>query len=366
MKRLCIVADENIIGLDRYLGNMADITYLPGRAMTVRDVKNVDALLVRSVTTVNENLIKDSSVRFVGSCTIGTDHIDLDYLEDKNIAFANAPGCNADAVVDYVLANMFANGTLAFWQSKRVLVVGLGQVGSRLVSCLQRLGISVKISDPFLPEHNAGKRDWFEADMISLHVPLTHDGEHPTFHLLNESLLHNLKDGVLLINSCRGKVVDNQVLLALAKPGKIQAVLDVYEDEPEPKLTLLEQLSVCTGHIAGYSKQGKLRGTEMVVSALRDTFSLDLVIPDLLVETTQNYDFSHCLTEQQLVCSLYDVETESQNFLANYRLAVNGFAEQFDQYRKNYAVRNEFSFSKVRVASVLEDFAKNIRLQLEE
>ena len=370
MKPLKIIADENIIKLDAYLSGIAEIHYLPGRQISAADLHGADALLIRSVTQVNEALISDSSIQFVGSCTIGTDHVDLDYLSEHNIAFSNAPGCNANAVVDYVLAAMFAvNNDLEYWQRSCGVIVGFGEVGSRLSKRLQGLHINAVICDPFKVEHDALESDFLQADWISLHVPLTVSGEYPTQYLFDLSRLQSLKENCLLINSSRGKVVDNLALLTLLKQEKLKAVLDVYEDEPTPSNELLDALDIATAHIAGYSLQGKIAGTEQVVRALFRQFSIADPVANLLAATHIERDafLGNALEDKipvspnELIKLAYDICNDSARFKQKYLAADESQRNVvFDEYRKHYSVRTEWAYHTLNVSNDLRAIAKQL------
>lgn len=351
-QRLHIVADENIPGLQPLLGDIADIVYLPGRQMQASDLSCADALLVRSITQVNASLLANSKVKFVGSCTIGTDHIDMPWLEQQAIAFANALGCNADAVVDYVLSALLAiEPDLEHWRKRQGVIVGFGQVGSRLYQRLQGLGINSHIYDPFKPEHNASWQDVEQADWLSLHVPLTHQGQAPTINLFDQKRLSRLKPGALLINSSRGKVVDNHALLQALQAGRLKAVLDVYQDEPSPDDQLLQALQFATGHIAGYSLQGKLRGSVMVADALRAFFKKPAQAGDTLRETAKAFCLPEHATAAQAVHLAYDIGTDSQRFKAQVLgLLPDAKAKAFDAYRKHYPVRHELGYLQLDAA----------------
>lgn len=351
-QRLQIVADENIPGLEQLLADVADINYLPGRQMQASDLAKADALLVRSITQVSATLLANSSVKFVGSCTIGTDHIDLPFLQQQGIEFANAPGCNADAVVDYVLSALLAiNPSLKHWQQKKGVIVGFGEVGSRLDKRLKGLGINAFICDPFKPENNATEQIINSSDWLSLHVPLTKQGPHATLGLFDAKRLAELKPGALLINSGRGKVVDNNALLALVKKQQLQSVLDVYQDEPTPSDELLEALDIATGHIAGYSLQGKLRGTLMVANKLRKFYKLSPVTDELLEQTAKAFTLPEGCNSAQAVHKAYDIKADSQNFKAQV-LGLNASekALAFDAYRKSYPVRHELGFLRLQAS----------------
>lgn len=361
MKKLSIVADENIPGLNALLSEFADIRYLPGRSISHHDVKDADVLLVRSVTRVNAALLQDSAIRFVGTCTIGVDHIDTEYLQQHNIAFASAPGCNAAAVVDYVLAAMLAvYNDISVLQNKVVGIVGCGEVGSRLLARLQQLDIKTRVYDPYKPQNNATIDDILQCDIISLHVPLVKAGEYPTWHLLAEKELNAIKSKALLINTSRGEVIDNQYLYELLVKKRFYCVLDVYEEEPSPSIELLETLDIATAHIAGYSAHGKLRGTLQVVDALFKCFSINTIMPDLLLPLTQelSIDSQDVAT---VIKSVYDIQADSAAFITAIK-AVNEAerGKAFDAYRKNYPVRYEWSYQTLTVNTTQRDIIKKL------
>ncbi len=265
-----IVIDENIAYAKHFFSHFGELVFLAGRSISAADVRDADMLLVRSVTNVDQNLLAGSAVKFVGSCTIGTDHVDLDYLKKEGIHFAFAPGCNAQAVVEYVLAAL--NGLQVDLKTARVGVVGCGNVGGRLLRCLRKLGVNAVGNDPFLSNTDFPLVDLeavMQCDVICLHTPLTKTGEHPTHHLFNAERIHQLKAGTVLLNAGRGAVIDNAALLQrLEQRQDLQVALDVWENEPKINGDLLAQVAIGTPHIAGYSAEGKLRGTEMVYEAL--------------------------------------------------------------------------------------------------
>lgn len=267
---LRIVADDAIPHLQAAFG---EVTCVPGPAIAPEHLREADVLLVRSVTRVDDALLDGSAVRFVGSATAGVDHIDQDALQRRGITFAHAPGCNARAVVEYVLAATLGVGALR----GPIGVVGYGQIGRRLATALRRLGFEVLVCDP--PRAEAGYAD---ADyqplsallgacaVLTLHVPKVTEGPHITAGLLGAEQLAQLPAGALVINTCRGDVVDNRALLAWLEAGHGTAMLDVWEAEPALYWPLLEhpRLLLGTPHIAGYTQEGKTRGTAMVHAAL--------------------------------------------------------------------------------------------------
>lgn len=265
-----IVADENITYAQHFFAGMGELILLPGRAISRSDVQDADILLVRSVTSVNRELLEGTAVRFVGSCTIGTDHIDTQWLSDNSIHFAYAPGCNAQAVVEYVLAALRA--LEVDLSTSKIGVVGCGNVGGRLLRYLKNAGVDVVGCDPFLLNSKLPLVDFekiLECGVICLHTPLTKSGTHPTYHLFDESVINALQPSTVLLNAGRGAVVDNAALLQrIENSGDLSVVLDVWENEPAISDELLAHVAIGTPHIAGYSAEGKLRGTEMVYEAL--------------------------------------------------------------------------------------------------
>ncbi len=262
-----ILADENIPVVDAFFADQGSIRRLPGRAIDRAALAEVDVLLVRSVTEVSRAALAGSPVRFVGTCTIGTDHLDLDYFAEAGIAWSSAPGCNARGVVDYVLGCLLAMAEVrgADLAERTYGVVGAGQVGGRLVEVLRGLGWKVLVCDPPRQarepdgEFVSLERLLAEADVISLHTPLNRDGEHPTRHLLDEPRLAALRPGTWLVNASRGAVVDNQALRRLLEGGAdLEVALDVWEGEPQADPELAARCLIATPHIAGYSLEGKL------------------------------------------------------------------------------------------------------------
>ncbi|MEC7377506.1 MAG: 4-phosphoerythronate dehydrogenase, partial [Pseudomonadota bacterium] len=214
---MLIVADENIPLLDSFFGDMGEIRRVPGRSMTASDVEDADVLLVRSVTRVNRELLEGSRVRFVGTATIGTDHVDVSWLEEAGIRFSAAPGCNANSVAEYVLSVISLHAEqrgLEDWTDLSVGIVGVGNVGGELARKLERLGFDVRLCDPPRAEGESSQpepgetfvtlAEALECDVVSLHTPLTRDGSYPTFHMIGSGALSALSAGQLLINAGRG------------------------------------------------------------------------------------------------------------------------------------------------------------------
>lgn len=360
-----ILADENIPLLDAFFGAFGSIRRMPGRAIDAAAVAEADVLLVRSVTRVDEDLLEGSPVRFVGTCTIGTDHLDLDYLARTGIAWASAPGCNARGVVDYVLGSLLtlAEDAGVELASRRYGVVGAGEVGARLVRVLRGLGWNVKVCDPPRAQREgaAGFVSLEEildsCDVISLHTPLTRSTPWPTWHLLGAEQLARLQPGSWLINASRGAVVDNPALLArLCADDRLTAVLDVWEGEPEADVELARRCRLATPHIAGYSLDGKLRGTEQIYRAycaqVGEAATLELAAllpPNWLPELTLSAAAEPGWALATLCRAVYDPRRDD----ADFRRSLVGDAATrraaFDRLRKNYPMRRETDALQVRL-----------------
>ncbi|UVM48645.1 4-phosphoerythronate dehydrogenase PdxB [Pseudomonas sp. B21-015] len=361
---MLIVADENIPLLDAFFESFGEIRRVPGRSIDRATVEQADVLLVRSVTNVNRALLEGSKVRFVGTCTIGTDHLDLDYFQQAGITWSSAPGCNARGVVDYVLGSLLTLAEIegADLTQRTYGVVGAGEVGGRLVRVLQGLGWNVLVCDP--PRQAAEGGDYVsleqiieQCDVISLHTPLDKQGPQATWHLFDKKRLNQLKSGTWLINASRGPVVDNTALRqVLLQREDLQAVLDVWEAEPEVDVALAELCVIATPHIAGYSLDGKQRGTAQIYQAFckflgqPEQVSLsDLLPAPWLSAVTLNADTDPAWALAMLCRGVYDPRRDDADFR---RSLVGNLSEQraaFDALRKHYPRRREIDGSKVRI-----------------
>ncbi len=267
---MTILIDEQIPGLPERLADLGETRTFVGRALTRQDLIDSEAeiLLVRSTTLVNGALLQDTPVRFVGSATAGVDHVDAAWLRDHHTAFAYAPGSNAPAVAQYVLTVI---DRLRAFRGHTLGIVGFGHVGSRLAAAAEQLGMSVLVNDPPLLEVGALMRPHTDlldllrrSDVVSLHVPITHDGAHPTHHLLNAETLTSMRPGTLLINTARGGVIDEAAI-----PDHIDLVVDVFEGEPILQRSTVERALIATPHIAGYTVDAKQRGADAIAFSLR-------------------------------------------------------------------------------------------------
>jgi len=280
---LRIVADERMNGLEELIGPLGELVTAPGREINRALVADADVLLVRSITPVSAALLKDSSVRFVGTATSGLDHVDQLFLDEQGIALADARGSNGNAVVDYVLAALAAlivEGDLDVAELS-VGIVGYGQVGSRLQARLSALGITTRVCDPPLAlQHQAGNdalvdslaalEEVLACKVVSLHVPFVTNGDYPTAPLMNQSRLLSMGADRVLINTSRGGVVDEAAWLALNEQGKAPLLVsDVWQDEPNADARMVSSARLATPHIAGYSERAKRQATAMLADALQ-------------------------------------------------------------------------------------------------
>lgn len=358
-----ILFDENMPYAKEFFsdicGTNTQLQSFSGRDLTSQQVMDADVLLVRSITQVNEALLTaNNNIIFVGTATIGMDHIDQDYLANRNIDFHSAPGCNAISVAEYVLSSLvvLAERYLIDLSTLSVGIVGGGNTGTRVSEKLAALGINYKICDPILAADSNDNREFasldevLNCDVISLHVPKIVSGEHATYHLLNAERLSELSEDQILISACRGEVIDNQALLALKQQGHgLKVVLDVWEGEPAVLMPLIDFTEIATAHIAGYSLEGKARGTEMLYQALcrklgkPPVIKLSHLLPDTSIseiKITEKIDQS---LVNKLVKIVYDVRRDDGIFRQQL------VSEGFDTLRKNYPVRREFSSVTVTI-----------------
>jgi len=358
-----ILADQNIPQVAEAFGDLGEVELMPGREIEPGHLKDCQCLITRTVTQVNAKLLQGSPVEFVGTATIGTDHIDLGYLAKSGIGISNAAGCNAEGAAEYVLSGLFALSRRKGFDplQMRAGIVGYGNVGSRLRQKLDALGIKCLVCDPPLQQADQSAQDFVDLDtilrecnLISLHVPLTRDGSHPTFHLLNSTRLESLSEGCLLINAARGEVVDNRALLQLlCRRDDLHVFLDTWEHEPLVSRELLRRVDLASPHIAGYSVEGRLRGTQMVLDAACQHFKLasSWHMSQQLPATVELYcgssgsslEFWQDLLQQH--CNIW---RDHDAFVAGANLDDDAFAAHFDGLRKVYPDRLEYERFRIR------------------
>lgn len=352
-----ILVDENMPYAVELFSRLGTVRAVPGRPVPQDALNDADALMVRSVTKVNESLLTGKPVKFVGTATAGTDHVDDAWLAAQGIGFSAAPGCNAIAVVEYVFSSLLILAERDGFQlrDKTVGIIGVGNVGSRLNARLEALGVRTLLCDP--PRADRGDEGEFwpleklvtDADILTFHTPLNPSGPYATYHLVDADLLARLPADRILINACRGEVVDNAALLdALNGTKKLTAVLDVWEPEPDLSLALLEKVAIGTAHIAGYSLEGKARGTTQVFEAFSQfigqpqTVALaSLLPPPEFAEVTLRGALSEAKL-LRLIHLVYDVRRDDRPLRR-----VAGKAGEFDKLRKFYEERREWSSLRV-------------------
>nr|WP_272501668.1 4-phosphoerythronate dehydrogenase PdxB [Silvania confinis] len=332
---------------------LGEVKAVPGRPIPLDELDDADALMVRSVTKVNEALLAGKAVKFVGTATAGTDHVDDAWLQQAGIGFSAAPGCNAIAVVEYVFSSllMLAERDGFALADRTVGIIGVGNVGGRLQKRLEALGIRTLLCDP--PRADRGDEGDFstldqlvaECDVLTFHTPLFKDGPYKSLHLADDALINRLKPGTILINACRGPVVDNAALFQRLESGQdLSVVLDVWEPEPDLNVALLDKVDIGTAHIAGYTLEGKARGTTQVFEAY-STFigkSQQVALDTLLPTPDFGRITLHGPLDQsslkRLVHLVYDVRRDD----ALLRKAA-GKPGEFDKLRKHYLERREWS-----------------------
>ncbi len=364
---LRIVADTNVPFALNAFGLFGPVALQSGQDIGPTEVAEADVLLVRSVTKVDEELLQSSPVRFVGSATIGTDHVDQDYLRKRGIAFAHAPGSNAQSVVEYVMAVLLA--AHAEWGTalagKSVGIVGCGHIGGRLAERLPYLGVRVLRCDPLLAEaaEGAGQtHDYIsletvlaEADVVTLHTPLTRTGPYATHHLIGGGELAAMRPDALIINASRGAVVDNAALREALEAGQIGgAVVDVWENEPTPDPGLVSLTQIATPHIAGYSFDGKVRGTAMLHDALSDwlgvppTWNPETVLAeDLPLLRAPDGSLSETAWLDALARQVYDIHADDARMRDLLALTADEQGAAFHHLRKTYPRRRAWERHRI-------------------
>lgn len=346
-----IVCDNKIPFLRGVLEPYAEVIYLPGKETTPEVVKDADALITRTRTACNEALLKDSAVKVIATATIGFDHIDTAWCEANGIIWRNAPGCNSWSVKQYISSVLVALAEKHGFslEGKTLGVVGVGNVGSKVAVAARALGMKVLLNDP--PRAREEGPDGFvsleevmaKSDIITLHVPLSREGEDATWHLFDEKRIAALGKEQILINSSRGPVVDNKALKSALQQKSIKAaVLDVWEGEPDLDRELIELLDITTPHIAGYSADGKANGTMASVRTVAQILGFPLTdwTPSGVPAPEQNLEFSidaegkSCAEVlKEAVLYTYDVCEDSDR--------LRNAPELFEKLRGDYQIRRE-------------------------
>ena len=366
-----IIVDDKIPYINGALEPYAEVVYRPGNQTTSDVVEDADALITRTRTLCNNELLEGSKVRFIATATIGFDHIDTHYCQQAGIEWTNAPGCNAESVNQYIASALFSYAirkgiTL---KGKTIGIVGVGQVGSRVAKTCEILGMKVLLNDP--PRERLEKDSQFvsletiraQADIITFHVPLNMDGIDCTYHMVNEDFLQGLKNNTLIINTCRGEVFDSKAAYNAKNSGGISGlIIDCWEHEPKLDLDLLKLADFGTPHIAGYSKDGKARATRMSVRAVSRFFGLGIDAwepagvepPEYPVIELDGSQQSREMILAGAVFSTYQIENDDRALRNNPRF--------FERLRGYYPVRREFSSYSVRAGNIEPGTIEKLKL----
>ncbi len=375
-----ILADENIPYAAEAFSEIGRVQLINGRDITNTILKTIDILIIRSITRVDENLLHDTAVKFVGTTTIGSDHVDMDYLARHNIGFASAPGCNADSVAEYIFAGLLKTALeeKSGLNEKSIGIIGYGNIGSRVARIAQSFSMKILINDPPL-ERKTGEsffipyEEALQADIITYHVPLNMTGPDKTYHMLSYPQLKNFNDNKVLINASRGSVTANHELKNFLEQRKCKVILDVWENEPRINTELLDLAYIGTSHIAGYSLEGKVNGTIMIYDSLcRFLNHKKAWKPDYPVIENPLLEYPDAGSPEEslalLLSNIYDIDQDDQRMRKMNELEKDKRAEYFDTMRKNYPVRREFNNYTVTISKNLKreiNILKALRFNLQ-
>lgn len=357
-----IIADENILFAKEFFSQVGDLTLLPGRKITHDILKNIDILCVRSITKINQELLENTAVKFVGIACTGTDHVDIAYLKKKNIGVCDASGANANSVAEYVLT-----GLIHLHQQKKIDIskmtlgiIGVGHIGKQLMqklACLEN--ITILQNDP-IKEKALSKTEanpycnltdlLKKSDVVTLHVPLTYapENENPTFQLINQKNIIFMKKNAILINTSRGGVVEESALIQALKTNQIKgAIVDVWSGEPKINEELLKCVDIGTPHIAGYSFEGKINQTNLVYQEICQFFGIKPAKIEALNQLNQqnkiNLSKEISLEKIQKIAQTYNIQKDDEALRKIETIPEQEKPHYFDNLRKTYPIRREYS-----------------------
>ena len=372
MKIVC--ASSLAMGREAF-ATIGDVEVVPEKAITSHTVREADALITRSKVKIDRELLDGSRVAFAGTATAGTDHMDLDYLNAKEIGWTAAPGCNANSVAEYLVAALLnlAHRRKFQLEGKTIAVVGIGHIGKRVMHVSSSLGMTVLLNDPplFAQTGNDLYRTLDEvlprADIVTLHVPLLETGPFATRHLGNSAFFRRMKRGAIFVNAARGEVVDSSALMKACDDGIVKhAVLDVFENEPSGQKNLLDRADLITPHIAGYSFEGKVNGTHMVYRQACGFFEMPEAwspppaqgLPDIVADAAGRSD-------EDVLCDIvrqsYDIESDDASFRAGLADDDKARGRHFEKLRAEYPVRHEFAQHHVRLQNASDKLRQKVR-----
>lgn len=338
-----IVIDNKIPFIEEAIQKIADeVVYAPGKDFTPELVKDADALIIRTRTHCDRKLLEGSNVRFIATATIGFDHIDTDYCREAGIVWTNAPGCNSSSVAQYLHSSLLLLQRLKGKKLEECTlgVIGVGNVGKKVAQVARELGMHVLQND--LPrEEKEGNFEFKplkelaeKCDILTFHVPLYREGKYKTFHLADEAFFCSLKHCPVIINTSRGEVVETNALLNALHNGFVSdAIIDVWENEPNINLTLLNKVFLGTPHIAGYSADGKANATRMSLDSLCRFFQIKADYQINPPKPQNSIITADSLSEACL--RIYDPRRDSE--------MLKQHPELFEKLRGNYPLRREKS-----------------------
>ena len=343
---LKFVVDDKIPFIKGVFEPYAQVCYVGGSSMSSEDVKDADALIVRTRTKCNASLLEGSRVRFIATATIGFDHIDADYCSQHGILWKNAPGCNAPSVAQYVASALMVVARRFHWNllQKTIGIVGVGHVGSQVERMARILGMNVLLCDP--PRASREGMESFvsietvcrESDVISFHTPLVSDGDFPTVHMADADFFSSLVRKPVVINAARGAVFDTKAAKVAIAEGEVSGlVVDCWENEPSIDLDLLSSAILATPHVAGYSADGKANATTQAVQAVARYFHITPLCPFSVAPPTpsdSNFSVSGVDSFSQALLHSYDIEADDSR--------LRGTPDKFESLRGNYPLRREY------------------------
>ena len=373
-----IVCDNNMPYAAEAFGTLGEVTLRDGRAITADDVRDAELLVTRSTTKVTRALLAGSRLRFYGSAVIGTDHIDIPYLEQAGIPWSAAPGCNAESVSNYLTAALLGLGGKHGFrlEGKTLGVIGVGNVGRKVCAKARALGMCVLACDP-PRKRNLADTDaqafvaldelLAAADVVTCHVPLTRAGADRTFHLLDRAAFARMRPGVIFVNAARGEAIETDALLEVLGNRVAHAVIDTWEGEPNYRPDLLARADIVSPHIAGHSYEGKVNGTMMVyekacrVLGVTPTFQPQLPPPPLPEWRGDAAGRADEDVLREAVLAVYDIMGDDARLRASCGTDAAARAKAFDRQRKEYPMRREFAATTVRVRNASEGLLRKFR-----
>lgn len=364
---LKILADKNMPLAQEAFSTLGQVTIVDGRTLQPQDMIGTDLLAIRSTTKVNEHLLQHHQPKFIGTATIGTDHLDIPLLEQLGIHWEHAPGCNARSVSEYITAALLTIDKNTPIEGKTLGIIGVGNVGTQIIRVAKALGMQLCLCDPPRKANGPELPDGLsfcsldtllaQSDIITIHVPLTRDGSCPTFHLFDHPTFHAMPPGRWLINASRGSVVATQPLKeALISKHLAGAILDTWENEPDIDPELMQLTTIATPHIAGHSYEGKANGTLMIYQSACRYFKAEPRFdpaPFMPQPQTPEVDCRMLPPDQaripilrQVIPAVYNLAADDQRLRNNPTITLK---ENFEQLRKNYPIRREFTETTVRL-----------------